>query len=68
MLSPEHGHNESVLVGSVAVCFLLLLLADLVGTSTELGCFLAGVAVSSQTNNTIIEHVREWFLPDLRLM
>ncbi len=57
MLSPgDHGRSESVLLGSVAVCFLLLLLADVVGASMELGCFLAGVAISSQ-GITVVEQV-----------
>lgn len=59
MLSLERGRNESILLGSVAVCFLLLLLADVVGASTELACFLAGVAITCQTNS-VVDHVSNY--------
>ena len=48
--------ETNVLLGSVAVSFLLLLFADYLGVSTELGCFLAGLAIGSQ-EHTVVEQV-----------
>ena len=47
---------ESVLLGSVAVTFLLVIAADYLGASLELGCFLAGLAISSQ-GHTVVDQV-----------
>ena len=49
------GRDESVLLGSVAVCFLL---AELMGVSMELGCFLAGVAVTTM-GTTVVDRVSD---------
>ena len=51
---------ESVLLGSVAVTFALLLVADYLGASMELGCFLAGLAIGSQ-GHLVVEQVHNQF-------
>ena len=56
LLSSLGNRPEAVLLGSVAVCFLLLLVADYLGASMELGCFLAGLAIGSQ-GHSIVEQV-----------
>ena len=56
LLGSLGNRPEAVLLGSVAVCFLLLLVADYLGASMELGCFLAGLAIGSQ-GHSIVEQV-----------
>ena len=56
LLGSLGNRPEAVLLGSVAVCFLLLLVADYLRASMELGCFLAGLAIGSQ-GHSIVEQV-----------
>ena len=57
LLSSLENKTEAALVGSVAVCFVLLLVADYLEASMELGCFLAGLAIGSQ-GHSIVEQVQ----------
>ena len=61
LLGSLGNRPEAVLLGSVAVCFLLLLVADYLGASMELGCFLAGLAIGSQ-GHSIVEQVCMYYL------
>ena len=56
LLNSVGNRPESVLLGSVAVSFLLVLAADYLGASIELGCFLAGLAISSQ-GHAVVDQV-----------
>ena len=56
LLNSMENRPESVLLGSVAVSFLLVLAADYLGASIELGCFLAGLAIGSQ-GHTVVDQV-----------
>ncbi|XP_078613418.1 transmembrane and coiled-coil domain-containing protein 3-like isoform X1 [Branchiostoma floridae x Branchiostoma japonicum] len=49
------GSKEMLLMGTVALCFLMLQLTDVLGVSMEVGCFLAGVLVSSQGHQVVEE-------------
>ncbi|CAI7994390.1 Transmembrane and coiled-coil domain-containing protein 3 [Geodia barretti] len=62
LLGSLGNRPEAVLLGSVAVCFLLLLVADYLGASMELGCFLAGLAIGSQ-GHSIVEQVKRLVEP-----
>ena len=56
LLNSVGNRSESVLLGSVAVTFVLLLAADYLGASMELGCFLSGLAIGSQ-GHLVVEQV-----------
>ncbi|XP_038050623.1 transmembrane and coiled-coil domain-containing protein 3-like isoform X3 [Patiria miniata] len=61
------GSKEMLIMGSVALTFNMLMITDLLGVSMELGCFLAGVILSSLGHATaedirgLVEPIRDFF-------
>ncbi|XP_022093461.1 transmembrane and coiled-coil domain-containing protein 3-like isoform X2 [Acanthaster planci] len=61
------GSKEIMIMGSVALAFNMLMITDLLGVSMELGCFLAGVILSSMGHATaeeirgLVEPIRDFF-------
>ncbi|XP_070539001.1 transmembrane and coiled-coil domain-containing protein 3-like isoform X2 [Ptychodera flava] len=53
----QHGSREMMVLGSVSLAFVMLMVTDLLGISMELGCFLAGVIISSQSHSNMAEEV-----------
>ncbi len=47
---------ETLVVGSVALCFVLALFAEQLGYSAALGAFIAGVLVAESGNGAKVEH------------
>ncbi|KAI9499299.1 Sodium/hydrogen exchanger family-domain-containing protein [Zychaea mexicana] len=59
-------NHELVVLGTIAVCLVMLLVSDYLGLGMEIGCFAAGVIVRSRKNLfesalAVIEPVRDLF-------
>ena len=50
-------NDEVLLIFSLALCFLMALLADRIGLSTELGAFLAGSLLAGTVHAERVEHL-----------
>ena len=50
-------NDEMLLIFSLALCFLMALLADRIGLSTELGAFLAGSLLAGTVHAERVEHL-----------
>ncbi|XP_048588748.1 transmembrane and coiled-coil domain-containing protein 3 [Nematostella vectensis] len=61
------GSSELVFLGTISLVFLMLMLTDHLGISMELGCFVAGVVISSHGEQIVklalhhIEPIRDVF-------
>ncbi|XP_077987807.1 transmembrane and coiled-coil domain-containing protein 3-like isoform X2 [Glandiceps talaboti] len=53
----QHGSHEMIMLGSLGLAFVMLMVTDLLGISMELGCFLSGVIISSQSHGSMAEEV-----------
>ncbi|KAI9278575.1 Sodium/hydrogen exchanger family-domain-containing protein [Phascolomyces articulosus] len=59
-------NHELMVLGTIAVCLVMLLISDYLGLGMEIGCFAAGVIVRSRKNLfesalAVIEPVRDLF-------
>ncbi|XP_072034800.1 transmembrane and coiled-coil domain-containing protein 3-like [Amphiura filiformis] len=58
----NEGNKEVLTLGAIAFAFNMLLMTDMLGISMELGCFLAGVIISSM-GHSIMEEVKNLLDP-----
>ncbi|XP_071798584.1 transmembrane and coiled-coil domain-containing protein 3-like [Asterias amurensis] len=56
------GSKETLIMGSVSLAFIMLMITEMLGISMELGCFLAGVILSSM-GHSVADEIRELIEP-----